>query len=307
MNSVTPNETVVLRALADGGFFSVAELFSTGRLPAERSAQGVHETASRLAHKGLVSKSRHHNRVFLQIAQAGIAALGAESPVTTVIRGVRIMLLPVSAEDQAVMNALDRTWAKIQAQDDRVPAVVFDLTPGRSSSCISVGWDLKPVVELNLKPEGPDGPTISGSDILTDLLHQAAHSLEEKRDKPAPSGGFYHPKAYRLIAEHLGLDVAHGDPVGGAGSGWNATTLARGTRSTYRSELDALDRALAKWQPTEQAKTSRESNNGVVLTCSCDPPRKIRLRGSLAPRRGEPVDISGIRCEICGQPFTLSE
>ena len=87
-------------------------------------------------------------------------------------------LVRVTALDSAVLRALDKTWTKIQEQDGAVPPVIFDLTPGRSSSCTSVGFDQpNPVVEINLKRDGSDGPTLTGAEVLEYLLHQAAHGI----------------------------------------------------------------------------------------------------------------------------------
>lgn len=304
MTKTTANEQTILEALADGTFLSVTELFSSGRLPAERSAQGVHETASRLARKGLVDKSRHHNRVFLQITDAGrerVEGVDSEPDLggAVLMRGVsfRVESVPATPQDRAVLTAVDKTWAKIQEQwlasweknpTRAVPGVTFDLTPGRSSSCTSVGWDLRPAVELNL---APDGRVVTGADVLTYLLHQAGHSVI---DPAAGQEGRAHSLAYRETAERLGLEVAKD------ATGYGDTSLAPGTRSRYRAELDALDRALAKWAPAEVARGERSARNGVVLMCSCEPPRKIRLRGN-----PDTINVSGIRCEICQSEFKL--
>ena len=199
-------------------------------------------------------------------------------------------LVRVSAEDNAVLRALEKLWSKIREHDSRVPVALFDLTPGRSSGCVSVGWDqLSPVIEINLRPEGQNS---TGAEVLEFLLHQAAHSIA---GPVKSSEGRWHNRAYRDAAESIGLDTAVD------ATGYGATSLASGTRTRYRNELSALDRALAKWEPTEQVKAERSSRNGVVLQCSCDPPRKIRIRGN-----PDHLDVTGIRCEHCGQPFTAS-
>lgn len=212
-------------------------------------------------------------------------------------------LVPVSDLDLAVLRALSRAWGKIHDQDDHVPeSVVFDLTPGRSSSCVSVGWDqLNPVIELNLRPEGQNGRNLTAAEALEFLLHQAAHSIA---GPVRSSEGRWHPAAYQKAAESIGLH-AESDPTG-----YGATSLGPGARTRYRSELTALDRALAKWEPTEQVKSERASRNGVVLECSCTPetlpdatswPRKIRLRGN-----PEKINIGGIWCRICNSEFKLA-
>jgi DNA-binding MarR family transcriptional regulator len=71
LKRITTNETAVLRALADGQLHTVPELLALGRLPANRSPQGIHESAASLARKGLVEKSRDHGRVLLKLTPAG--------------------------------------------------------------------------------------------------------------------------------------------------------------------------------------------------------------------------------------------
>jgi hypothetical protein len=316
MKALTTNQRALLEALADGAFYSVPELFALDRVPENRSRPGVHETAASLAKKGYVDRSRHHGRVFLQITAAGREWIEYVDSVpdlegSIMMRSIsfRVYSVPATPQDRAVLTAVDKTWAKIQEQwaahwdttpPHPVPDVTFDLTPGRSSSCTSVGWDLRPVVELNLQP---DGKVMSGADLLAYLLHQAAHSVVASG---SAQEGRFHTAAYRDAAKALGLDAAR-DSYGSYGT----TTLATGTRTRYKTEVATLDRTLAKWTPGEVARGDRGSRNGVVLECSCTPetlpdaaswPRKIRLRGN-----PDTINVNGIRCEFCGQEFSPAE
>ena len=204
------------------------------------------------------------------------------------------MVIVVAAIDVPVYRAILRSWQRLQAEDSRVPDVVVDLTPGRASSCTSVGWaDETRIVEVNLRPDGQTGPTLTGAELMTWLMHQASHGVV---GPVTGQEGRYHGPAYRDAAEGLGLEVEK------APTGYGATTLAPGTRTRYRPEIAALDRALASWSPTDQVKATRDSRNGVAAACSCAPPRRIRMRGKDAERV---FDLGPIRCEVCGQPFTL--
>lgn len=228
-------------------------------------------------------------------------------------RGYRANLVAVTAEDDQILRALERTWEKIRTQDERIPAVVFEIGPGRESSCTSIGWDqVWPVISLNLLR---DGRKITGAELLERLLHFAAHAIAGPQ---MTSEGRYHPRSYRDAGVILGLDVKASDPETMAGDGWSQTSLAPGTGTTGRwPMIEPLDRALRNWEATEQPKTERaDSRNGVVLACSCTPetlpdatswPRTIRLRGSLHPKRGKPVDVTGIFCKHCGQDFRLAD
>jgi hypothetical protein len=211
----------------------------------------------------------------------------------------RTTVIYVSAADDRVLQALETAWVKIQEQNPGIASPIFDLTPGREMYCASVSWDLaRPIIEFNLMR---DGRKVTGAYLLERLLHNAAHALIFEPGKVAPTSGRYHTVAYRDAAQRVGLDVEHNDPEGGAGDGWSETSLAKGTLSHYRNEARRLDRALAAWTPTETPKTSRSraTANADLALCSCQPPRRIRVRESA-------LDKGPIVCSICGQPFVIS-
>jgi hypothetical protein len=189
----------------------------------------------------------------------------------------------VAKRDEQVARALGRLWERIRAADSRVPEITVDLTPSRSSSCSSVGWDSEPVVGLNLQHHGEN---LSARQILGYLLHTAAHGAV---GTAGASEGRFHSEAYRDAAAALGLDVE----FGGRGIGWDKSSLARGTLTRYRAELDQLDRAMASWEPVSIRKGSR---GPVKMTCPCDPPRILRTSAGTAAG-------PGIRCEACGELF----
>ena len=198
----------------------------------------------------------------------------------------------VAASDRQVHQVLIRAWDRLRAEDARIPPVVVDLTPGRPSSCTSVGWlDDPAILEVNLQR---DGRNLTGPEVFQWLTHQAAHSIA---GPVKASEGRYHPITYKKAAEALGLDATRDE------TGYGVTSLASGTRTRYRSEIATLDRALQKWTPTEQVKATRESRNGVVLECSCMPPRKIRIRGNTDDPEFA-AKITDIRCERCGVLFS---
>ena len=132
------------------------------------------------------------------------------------------------------------------------------------------------------------------------MLHQAAHALSYQPGKRLPTGGYYHPAQFRDAAETLGLEAKPDDPVGGAGRGWSETSLARGTRTRYKAELSALNIALTRWTPAGEPAAPYADRNNLVLTCQCDPPRKMRMSARVAA-------LGPVTCGICEQPFTLAE
>ena len=80
-------------------------------------------------------------------------------------------------------------------------------------------------MEVNLRPDGQTGPTLTGAELMTWLMHQAAHGIV---GPVTGQEGRYHGPAYRDAAEGLGLEVQK------APTGYGATELAPGTRARYR-------------------------------------------------------------------------
>jgi hypothetical protein len=210
--------------------------------------------------------------------------------------GYRAKLWPVTAADDRVLRALDQFWAGIRAQDDRVPAVLFEIGPGRETNCSAVGWD-QPVAVLQLNMRRDDR-NVTGREVAERLLHYAAHAIVFNPERPPGMAGRWHSTAFRDAASELGLTAVARDPDSPAsGTGWSETSLGRGTISRYRPEIDALDRALAGWEPTEQPKTKRRDYNQRAAECACG--RKIRVAETT-------LALAPIVCGRCGQPFKLS-
>ena len=63
----------------------------------------------------------------------------------------------------------------------------------------------------------------------------------------------------------LGLDA---ERVEGKGFGFGEVTMARGTKTRYRSEIAKLDRALARWEAVPIRAKSRAP---IPLACQCTP------------------------------------
>ena len=194
----------------------------------------------------------------------------------------------VTAQDDAVLTALEGLWAKIRHEEASVPAAVFEIGPGRESSCTSVGWDQRyPILQINLMR---GGRKVTSAELLQTLLHLAAHAATYEPGTLGPSENRYHSRAYRDVADSIGL-TATAVP----GDGWATTELARGTLTRYRP----------RWPPGPGAgevgadssgQGHRDSRNPVPFVCSCDPPRRLRMNQGQA-------DLGVVICSICGEPF----
>lgn len=97
-----------------------------------------------------------------------------------------------------------------------------------------------------------DGRTLTGPEIFEWLAHLVAHSVV---GPVKGQEGRYHGLAYRDATKAIGLDAVRD------ATGYGDTSLAAGSRTRYRNELAALDRALAKWQhsrPVPRAAPRRD-------------------------------------------------
>lgn len=205
--------------------------------------------------------------------------------------GYVVRLLAVAETDLPVLRALESAWTRIRADDDLIPAVTFELQPGRSSGCGSVEWDTAPVITLNLR-ESRDGTgnTLPATEILATLLHQAGHAIAAAKGSASASEGRYHGVQFGEAASKLGLAVSDQRIPG---IGYAPDGLAPGSAVRYRSELQALQKALDGWEPEVVRRRDRSQ---TLYVCSCTPPRKLRMSKGVYER-------GPVTCGICGQPF----
>ena len=190
------------------------------------------------------------------------------------------------------MNALEDDWHQIQQEEPEIPAVIFYLTEGRSSSCATVSWygtrDL--IIRINLMHEGRNR---NGLDILQQLLHLAAHAATPATS--TASEGRYHSREFSSEALKFGLGVERQPGVGY----FPLPDLSSATRKRYRPAIGKLDRAMRTWEP-EVVRARQRGPVGLLCQCSPEtnglPEKPIRASSGVADR-------GGIVCTDCSQPF----
>ena len=129
-------------------------------------------------------------------------------------------------------------------------------------------------------------------DVLGTLLHEAAHGLAHARKIGDTSRqGRYHNRRYATLAQELGLDVGHVQPIG-----WSATSVPDPTATRYGEVLAELAAALVLWRRTEQASPAGPGRSRNPLACSCGCGRRIRVARSV-------LELAPIFCGACAQPF----
>jgi hypothetical protein len=227
----------------------------------------------------------------------------------------------VADRDTEIMEALGVAWARVRAEAPlgAVPAADFYLTEGRSTWCATATWAEPVVLRINLMHEGRNR---TGEDIMESLLHLGGHAMSRGSRSPTQGEGRYHSAEFRDAAKVLGLDA---ERVEGKGFGFGEVSMARATKTRYRSEISKLDRALARWEAVPIRAKSRAP---IPLVCQCTPdtiaaglenrglPANTGLgtRGTqaiAAPKRIiAPTGVAargGLRCDDCGSEFVPAD
>lgn len=196
-----------------------------------------------------------------------------------------------------LISSIEHTWNAIRDHHPDIPNVVVTLGSGSLGGQLTLGhfaphrWIRGEyhLHELFIGGEGLDrGPT----DVLTTVLHEAAHSLAATRGiRDTSRQGRWHNTTYRNHAHELGLTTTHHPHAG-----WAITTIPPHTQHTYRHQLDELALALIAHRRREpRPHPGRKSNNnGITATCAC--PRKIRASPTS-------YHTGPIYCAVCGMPF----
>jgi hypothetical protein len=199
--------------------------------------------------------------------------------------------------------AIECTWAAIQERHPDVPDVVLTLGNGSARpGQLALGHfhDGKWATGETRMPElfvGGEGLARGPRAVLGTLLHEATHGVAATRSiKDTSRQGRYHNTRFRDLATELGIRVERDPRIG-----WSITTVPDTTAQHYGDQIAALDTAIKAHRLADVHGTGRAtSSNGLVATCECDPPRKIRLSRSA-------YDAGAITCGACEADFTTRD
>jgi hypothetical protein len=199
--------------------------------------------------------------------------------------------------------AIERTWAAIQERHPDVPDVVLTLGNGSARpGQLTLGHfhDGKWATGETRLPElfvGGEGLAHGPRAVLGTLLHEATHGVAATRSiKDTSRQGRYHNTRFRDLATELGIRVERDPRIG-----WSITTVPDTTAQHYGDQIAALDTAIKAHRLADVHGAGRTtSNNGLVATCECEPPRKIRLSRSA-------YDAGAITCGACEADFTARD
>jgi len=199
--------------------------------------------------------------------------------------------------------AIERTWAAIQERHPDVPDVVLTLGNGSARpGQLTLGHfhDGKWATGDTRLPElfvGGEGLARGPRAVLGTLLHEATHGVAATRNiKDTSRQGRYHNTRFRELATELGISVERDPRIG-----WSITAVPDTTAGHYGDQIAALDTAIKAHRLADVHGAGRTtSNNGLVATCECEPPRKIRLSRTA-------YDAAAITCGACEADFTAHD
>jgi hypothetical protein len=200
----------------------------------------------------------------------------------------------------ALVRELEATWSVIRDRHPQVPPVVIIVgsgSPARANETLTLGhlatsqWQHgeRRLSEVMVSGEGLSR---TAAEVLTTLLHEAAHGLADARDiKDTSRQGSWHNQKFAKLADELGIDVVKDDRFG-----WSISTLRDSTAQAYSVTLRHLAVVMSAFRhPNPTAATSgRNNNNGVSAECGC--PRRIRVAVSVLAE-------GPIMCGLCNGPF----
>jgi hypothetical protein len=221
-----------------------------------------------------------------------------------------------------LVQAFTFAWSAIQENHPDVPDVVITFgggKPGVLGHFAAHRWAAgdRSINEIFV---GAEGLNRSPQEVMATLLHEAAHGVALTRDlQDVSRGGRYHNGRFRDLAEELGIEVQRHQVIG-----WSITTLPAATEQAYAESIERLESAMVAYRKSDLdvligglggliggggdgdgegdgesafgRGRRRKSSNGVVLTCQCEKPRRIRVSLTVA-------EAGQIACGICGAEF----
>jgi hypothetical protein len=169
----------------------------------------------------------------------------------------------------AILDAVDTVVKSIRARFPEVPPIV--LVVGAS------GKRARSMVHGHFAPDrwesknGAHEILLSGESLrrgaeptLGTILHEVAHALAASREiKDTSRGARYHNKAFKKLAEEVGIVVEYSKQLG-----WSETTVPPETAKLYKSELAVLRKALKAYRRPEPENAKKPSKN-MRVECGC--------------------------------------
>jgi hypothetical protein len=230
------------------------------------------------------------------------------------------------ATGSAVVQLLEKVWARIRQNHPELPGVVIvtgaglGLGGGKWGHFRAKGWATKAAEEgvatsARLDEMFMAGETLAkgARQVLQTMLHEGAHTLAAVREVQETSRqGRWHNAKFLGLAGEMGLSYSH-DKADKA-IGFSQVRLTEATVEEYAdlmAELDAeihLMVSLPGWLGGDAGRDGGENigkapkgpaapnTNNIKLTCTCEEPNIIRASRKVA-------DKIVVSCDDCNSHF----
>lgn len=216
-----------------------------------------------------------------------------------------------------LIEALAAVWAAIRRRHPEVPPVVLLPAPAERGRLNVLGhfaalrWAARraggqALHEVVVVAEHLDR---AAEAIVETLLHEAAHAMNFSRGiKDCSTTSQYHNGHFKAAAEEMGLTVTKVKHYG-----WALTAMPIETLRQYEVETRALEVVLLhRRKPKARVETKGEDKEDKEGDTRDDDDRRTgRSRKATCPCgfiirvSKKTMDETTIRCESCGDPFTL--
>jgi hypothetical protein len=130
-------------------------------------------------------------------------------------------------------------------------------------------------------------------EMLGTLLHETAHSIDNKEGIQGTSGDGYHNQKFKARAESLGLTITQAPRIG-----FSVTTVSDECASRWAEPLRLIEEALSLTADNDGGTAKPKGRNKNLLVAECDCGNKIRL--SL-----KTLEQCAPRCQNCFHDFEV--
>lgn len=132
-----------------------------------------------------------------------------------------------------------------------------------------------------------------GREILGTLLHETAHSIDNKEGVKGTSGDGYHNKNFKARAESLGLTITQAPRIG-----FSVTTVSDECAERWAEPLRLIEAALKLTADSDGGQAKPKGRNKNLLVAECDCGNKIRLSQTV-------LDLCRPKCQNCDSEFLV--
>jgi secreted PhoX family phosphatase len=130
-------------------------------------------------------------------------------------------------------------------------------------------------------------------EMLGTLLHETAHSIDNKEGVKGTSGDGYHNQKFKARAESLGLTITQAPRIG-----FSVTSVSDECVARWQKAHDLIEEALRLTADSGQGTAKPKGRNKNLLVAECDCGEKIRLSAKT-------LKLCAPRCQNCFHDFEV--